>query len=143
MVGLAVDSRQIRLPFYFTKPHARNPNFFIRPAVMNLLDTSLVPSEVSIDPFEQNLRTFVLCGMRGIGKTEIAMVFVFSHIKDFDAIFIFHADQASTLAEKYSRAAIQLGLQQNSAADPQDSRELLKEWLADPQKSPARSYPSI
>ena len=71
------------------------------------------------------------------------MVFVFSHIKDFDAIFIFHADQASTLAEEYSRAAIQLGLQQNSAADLQDSRELLKEWLADPQKSPARSYPSI
>jgi hypothetical protein len=142
MSGLELESRHIRLPCYLTKPHARNRDFFPRLNVTQLIESALISSESLSGSFEENLRTFVLCGMGGLGKTEIAMEFVFSHLKDFDAVFIFHADQASTLAEEYSRAAIELGLQQNPKADPQDSRELFKEWLADPQKSRPLSYPS-
>ncbi|KAF7506837.1 hypothetical protein GJ744_011183 [Endocarpon pusillum] len=115
---------------------------FSRSDVMELLEVALIHPEKSIgDTFGQSLDTFVLCGMGGLGKTEIAIEFVFSHIQDFDAVFIFHADQASTFAEEYNQAAVQLGLQHTTTADPQDSRELLKSWLAEPLKSPAQSYP--
>ena len=132
IAGLAVEPRRIKLPCYFTKPHARNRTFFLRPDVMSLLEAHLLVSADDPSSFARSLKTFVLCGIGGLGKTEMAIEFVFSYMKSFDAVFIFHADQASTLAEEFSRAAMQLGLQQNSGADPQDNRELLKEWFADP-----------
>ncbi|KAK5119445.1 hypothetical protein LTR85_007545 [Meristemomyces frigidus] len=141
MAGLSTNPRHIRLPCYFTKPHARNREYFPRPNVLAQIETALVRSQGNAeDSLGQSLNTFVLCGMGGLGKTEIAMEFVFAHRQDFDAVFIFHADQASTLAEEYTQAAVQLGLQHTAAASPQDSRELLKSWLAEPLKAPAQSY---
>ena len=142
MAGLATNPRQIRLPCYFTKPHARNRDYFPRPDVLAPIENALICPEAGIEGIVgQSLNTFVLCGMGGLGKTEIAMEFVFSHLHDYDAVFIFHADQASTLAEEFSQAAIQLGLQRKDTADPQDNRELLKSWFAEPFTIPTQSYP--
>jgi hypothetical protein len=134
MGGLSVEPRQIRLPCYFTKPHAPNRDFFSRPEPLSLIKSTLIPSDTGAEVLQESLKTFVLCGMGGLGKTEIAIEFVFAHLNDFDAVFIFHAGQTSTLAEEYAQAAIKLGVQKNKMADPQDSRELFKDWLADPVK---------
>lgn len=138
---VSIEARRIKLPCHFTRPHSRNRDFFSRSAILNLVEEALLPNSTSSeDDFQESLRTFVLCGMGGLGKTEIAVEFAFSQMKAFDAIFIFHADQRNTLADEFHQAAVRLGIQTSLKMDPQDSRELLKLWLADPWKTPARSY---
>ena len=60
------------------------------------------------------LRQFALCGLGGLGKTEIALEFVLQHKDDYDAIFWVHADTVAKLNECYNDISIKLGLQDPS-----------------------------
>ena len=83
------------------------------------------------------LRTFAICGPGGMGKTQIAMEFVYRH-KDFDAILWVQADEPSKIAHDFSNIAITLGLVSANSVEARDrvlARDLVLGWLANPLKS--------
>ena len=92
----------------------------------------LLPSKDKMISGESDgLKQFALCGMGGLGKTEIATEFAVRSKEQFDALFWIRADEAAKLDAAFSNIAKQLGLE-----DPADSknhvvsRELVKGWLS-------------
>lgn len=78
----------------------------------------------------------VLCGIGGIGKTSIAIEYVFSRKDKFDAIFWIRAEEPEKVEQGYfGRIAMELGLL--DASEPLDAvirRDLAKGWLETPSK---------
>lgn len=94
---------------------------------------------------KEHLRTFVLCGPGGIGKTQIANEYVWNRKDDYEAIFWIKADDAPSLEREYSHITIRLGLEPaDTTSSPSTCRDLLKGWLADPVKNltPTESRPA-
>src|SRR5436309_5821380 len=58
------NARNVKLPCHMFKPHVRNPDFFDRTAVLQLLDKTLFPDTENMDS-NATLKTFALCGMGG------------------------------------------------------------------------------
>ncbi|CZR65067.1 uncharacterized protein PAC_14967 [Phialocephala subalpina] len=140
------SQRDPKLPCFFRKSHIRNHEFFGRQDVLRKMEDALLPrSSTKRHGAHDELRTFGLCGLGGVGKTEVAVRFMFDHRDDFDAIFWVQADEAAKLAEDFCQIALELGLEdpgtvQNKAV----SRDLVKKWLTWPLKHNRRpSMPSI
>ncbi|MCJ1293336.1 hypothetical protein MMC34_004890 [Xylographa carneopallida] len=133
----AAKKRRANLPCYLLKPHTRNKDFFPRREIMQSIETVLLPStRAQGDRPLENLKTFVLTGLGGTGKTEVALEFVFAHQLQYDAVFILHADQSSRLSDEFCQIAIKLGLERpEDKNDPDIIRDIVQSWLANPVKS--------
>ena len=128
--------RIAKLPCRFNLP-PRNRSFFGRGDVLSSLEAVLLPKSSGRDsPYEpQHLKTFVLCGAGGMGKTQIVAEFALSNLVSYDAVFWLHADEAAKLYDGFTKISIQLGLEEASEAKDQViSRDLVKGWLANPVK---------
>jgi NB-ARC domain len=126
------------LPYYQLRPHSQDPGFFDRPEILDRIDKALLPPNSRVpSQVPDGLRTFALCGMGGIGKTQLAVHFAFTRKAKFDAIFFLHADTAAKLADGFQKIAIGLSLASESDAG-QDviSRDLVLEWLSKPSREP-------
>ena len=124
------------LPCFYVKNLERNPEFFGREEELALIDKYLLPSTTAQINDKRTLRSFGLCGMGGLGKTQIAMQYVFTRQRHFDAIFWLPADDKNTLGESFASIAQRLGLE--DVTDTQDltiSRERVKGWISNPMKS--------
>jgi hypothetical protein len=131
-----------RLPCRIFKSRLPNRRFFGRASEIDLLEKALLPPE-SEHSGQQELRTFALCGLGGVGKTEIAVEFMFKHRDKFDAVIWLQADEISKLAEEYSQIAVEMGLQPDHDAFDQDvSRKVVKGWLENPKRSMDPSDPA-
>ncbi|KAI9930214.1 hypothetical protein MW887_012026 [Aspergillus wentii] len=138
----AISRKDPQLPCHII-PFQRNKNFYGRTEALHQLDDFLVPSDddSTRDQGGQNeeLRTFALCGQGGVGKTQIATEFAYTHTDTFDVIIWLHAEESSRLETDFGRIAIELGLAleaSQEAKDPALMRELVKGWLT----KPVRSY---
>lgn len=111
--------------------HQRNLGFFGQKDVLRQIDDVLLRG---VDDTAQiQLRSFVLCVLGGIGKTEIAIEYTFSRKPQFDAIFWVNADTAQKTAAGLSEIARELGLEDSdSNNDPVATREIVKGWMANP-----------
>ena len=76
----------------FKVPYQRNPNFTGR---KNLL-TTLRAKLCDIAPGSWNHRV-ALYGLGGVGKTQLALEYVFSHKSDYDRIYWISAVSEATL----------------------------------------------
>jgi hypothetical protein len=131
----AMSRKGPRLPCHNFKSHLRNVRFFGRTDVLERLKEALVPND-SYQAGYDGPRTFALCGLGGVGKTEIAVEFMFLQQKKFDAIFWLQADGLSKLTEEFGQIAAALGLEDVDDAFDQDvSRNLAKRWLTNPTKT--------
>ncbi|KAK3321237.1 hypothetical protein B0T19DRAFT_262446 [Cercophora scortea] len=129
----ADDRVHVHLPCFMVQPHERNTEFYGRTDVLHDLDEALLPKPGEADL----LRTFALCGMGGVGKTQVAVEFVFSRREHFDAIFIVQASSHVKLAQGFSNMAGVLGLEPSDkpSSDQVVSRDLVLGWLANPTRS--------
>ena len=126
----AVMRPSARLPCYFF-PHERNHAFFGRSNVLEKLDQELLPP--ANEDAESSLRMYALCGVGGVGKTQIATEFVFTRNRHFDAIFWLHAGDNIVLANEFTQIARKLGLQSlDKTLDNVVARNLVLQWLSDP-----------
>ena len=133
------QKKSSRLPCHIM-PLARNKDFYGRQDILQAIDETFFPS--SSKAMDEGLQTetdaaitFAICGPGGMGKTQVAAEYFFSRKSKFDAMFWIHADQSIKLAEGFSRIAIELGLVSEDSVDARDqviTRELVKEWLANP-----------
>lgn len=128
-----------QLPCYII-PVARNRSFFGRTDILQEISQTLLDSHDELEDTEEakEVKTFAICGPGGMGKTQIATEFMFSHKDRFDAIFWIYADKAGKIAESFTRIALELGLVMAESVDSRDpvvTRDLVKGWLADPRKT--------
>jgi hypothetical protein len=137
-----VSPKGPRLPCRIFKSREPNRRFFGRSSVMDQLERALLPPE-SEDSDQQEIRTFALCGLGGVGKTEIAVQFMFKHRDKFDAVFWLQADEVSKLAEEFSQIVVEMGLLSHDDTVDQDvNRKVVKAWLENPKKCLDSSDPA-
>ena len=125
-----------RLPCIMLDSCDGNRTFLGQQDVLGLIGQALLPAKKKMISSESDgLKQFALCGLGGLGKTEIALEFAMQHRGDYDAIFWVRADAVAKLNECYNDISIKLGLQ-----DPSEKqnhvvgREILKGWLSNPKK---------
>jgi hypothetical protein len=98
--NISKAQRMAQLPCFMIDTQVRNKDFFGRQALLEQLDTHLLPSTTasfSSQPSKQ--RHVVLCGMGGIGKTSVALEFFFSRLEKFDAVFWIRANEPGKLED--------------------------------------------
>ena len=130
------------LPCYSLGPHEPNKEFYGRSDELELMDKTLLRDASSLNSSEfKVLRSFALCGMGGMGKTQVAVQYVFTRKYHFEAIFWLHAGDASVLAECFAKIAQDLGLEgAEGGKDLTVSRERVKGWLSHPVRSFDSNY---
>ena len=84
-------------------PSKRNEKFYGREDQLREIDSYL-------DPGSKRLRTYMIYGRRGVGKTNIALEYAFRNPGKFDAIFWINCETASALRTSFTRMALQLKL---------------------------------
>ena len=132
----STTKRDPRLPCHVI-PGIKNKDFYGREKIIDDIEKCLTPYEHDAGDVK-GTRAFAVCGPGGMGKTQIANEYVLTHTEMYEAIFWVHAEEATTLADEFSRLAADLGLVLEDTADARDqviTRELLKGWLAKPTRS--------
>ena len=129
-------SRDPKLPCFWLHGRKRNPGFIGRQDILKQIDDVLLSPEVG------QLRSFAICGMGGIDKTELAIEYAHSRRNRFDAIFWLSGENSEVLASHFSNLAVELGLEDVNEQPkwPKDetqacSREIVMNWLAQPLKN--------
>jgi KaiC/GvpD/RAD55 family RecA-like ATPase len=74
-------------------------------------------------------KVFALCGLGGIGKTQIAIKFAKEHMDSYQVVLFAHADEITSLLEDFSRFAADLGIVDADAPNQQSSSDSLRKWL--------------
>ncbi|KAI8951757.1 tetratricopeptide repeat domain-containing protein [Xylaria longipes] len=122
-----------KLPCFYLNSQERGRFFHGRQTILDLIQDALLPSEKTDGLY---LKQFALCGLGGVGKTEIAMEFALRFKDSFDAIFWVHADETAKMDKCFQDISVKLDLEAADEAHSQIvSRSLLKGWLASPTKN--------
>lgn len=134
--SMDVPRPKLRLPCIMLEHYEPNPSFSGRNEIMERLKKELIPSKNKVMASQNTgLRQFALCGFGGMGKTEIAQEFAWTHRNEFDAVFWVTADEAAKIDSRYQQICIGLGLEdQTESKSHVVSRELVKGWLSNPWK---------
>jgi hypothetical protein len=125
-----------RLPCYMLQQRRLAGECYGRSTVLQMLEDALLPNDATQKPRSRGeLKSFALCGLGGIGKTEIAIEYALTHKERYDAVFWVNADSESKLANSFNNIAIELGLSEDADAGNQVvSRDRVIEWLTRPSK---------
>lgn len=130
------DNKSPVLPYFPQKLPQKHPGFFGRQDVFDLIDATLLADLATLSAAAGPLRTFALCGVGGVGKTETAINYIISRRNKFDAIFWVAADNRNILYEEYAGICTDLQI-----VSPQDAQDLMavcettRWWLSNPAKS--------
>lgn len=122
---------------YFVVPYARNKFFFGRVPTLSKMVHVLCCERNSTR--DTSMISFGLTGQAGIGKTQVAVEFVYRHSDHFDAIFWVRAHDIARLHQSFREIAITLGLVEPLSTDSFDkslTRSLVLRWLERPPKRP-------
>jgi hypothetical protein len=118
-----------KLPCRITRPYGENLNFVGRGDTLDRIRRSLDPTQD--DRHVQ--RTFALCGLGGVGKTQTAIKYVFNNMSDFEVVLFAHSATKTKLLECFKVFAEELGLLGEGpyeGKDPNLARETLVSWLS-------------
>lgn len=147
MLDLVSQEKSLSVPYHMLQSAIRNPDFFGRHQILKDMDDHLLPNPsavatgcvngTSIDSEALQAdfqRSFAICGLGGVGKTQIAVEYAFSRQDKFDAIFWVESDQPTQLSEGFSSIAAQLGYSASPDQDRLVSQKVALEWLCHPKK---------
>lgn len=140
---LVVQDKTLPIPCYILKGISQNHHFFGRKSILKNIDEALLPGRPHVQGASQfsneGLRAFALCGLGGVGKTQIAIEYAFSRRDQYDAIFWIEADENTKLADGFGNIATQLGFNDAADTDRVISRNVVLEWLSTPMTRPTSS----
>jgi hypothetical protein len=132
--GTAASKTMLNLPIYLLQLHAPSPDFFGRRDVLQQIKQVLhPPGQKDLDSRSVGLRTFALCGVGGVGKTQVAVQYAYESKDVFDAIFFLQANEAAKLSQAFSDISKAMGLATNAGGANQTvSKDLVLGWLSQP-----------
>lgn len=137
MAQFTATEKTLDVPYQMLNPATRNVNFWGRKDVLGEIDQVLLPSAPrSTDQLYTGPQMYAICGLGGVGKTEIAREYAFSRQDCFDAVFWIEADQDTQLAEGFAEIATKLGYMDSTDQDRVVSRNITLEWLGNPRVRP-------
>ncbi|KAJ5769426.1 hypothetical protein N7520_003985 [Penicillium odoratum] len=134
--NFSVERRDPQIPCFMMDTYVRNKDFYGRQDVLSKLDDCLLPPNDPLTSSQPDqIRVGILCGMPGLGKTEIAIEYAFARKNDFDAVFWIRADDVSKLESDLAQIAIELEIQDPKEPDDKvTNKGLAIEWLCNPSK---------
>ncbi|KAK9781070.1 putative NB-ARC domain-containing protein [Seiridium cardinale] len=119
-MGRATMRPEVKLPCRFIR-FSENPGFRGRAQMLSRMSDYLKPTP-------EGLKAYALYGLGGVGKTQLALKYVYSHFDTFKAIFWISADTNGKLTQGLFDAAQQLGLIPPSTVV--DEEKYIKEFIA-------------
>ncbi|KAI1455468.1 hypothetical protein F4805DRAFT_435660 [Annulohypoxylon moriforme] len=105
-------------------PPRRGQMCFGRDAELNRLEHCLRAKEKG-----GTLQTACLCGMRGVGKSHLALEFAHNHVNNYIATLWISAESSLKLQQSFSTVAHSLGIAGDSVQHPDQLCEMLRKWL--------------
>ncbi|RSL75516.1 hypothetical protein CEP51_010797 [Fusarium floridanum] len=117
VAALEVSARDPKLPCFILGDHWRKDAFVGREDTLKIIDQHLLPTNFNPDKEQDSdsssehssdLRSFAICGLGGIGKTD------------------------KILASSFANLAVQLGLEDEDSVDVTASRDIVMGWLSRP-----------
>ncbi|KAK8139282.1 hypothetical protein PG984_002662 [Apiospora sp. TS-2023a] len=131
-----LEAKKAQLPCFHLSQHVRNPDFVGRQDVLREIDKHLLPRTLPESGNAQSSRLFAICGMGGIGKTDLAVEYALSRMNKFGAVFWLEAGGVSQLASDFGRIPTHLGLETlEEALDLETSIATAKAWLTMPRSN--------
>lgn len=113
-------------------PFAESSRFWGREDILANIDDTLLTNTANL-----SLRSFVLHGMGGVGKTQIALRYANASRAKFDAIFWVSAENPITLGQSFREIARMLGLFKAGTETDNNTVTLeVKQWLSSTSRSP-------
>lgn len=106
-------------------PYVANPQFFGRIPELEHLSNTLIPSR------KTKLSIVSVVGEAGLGKSHLALQYLYTHFAEYSAIFWVRAQTTAKLALSYENIAVEIGLVQASGGNNplEVTREATKKWL--------------
>ncbi|KAK3326193.1 hypothetical protein B0H66DRAFT_600329 [Apodospora peruviana] len=140
------EARKVpQLPYHSFGRHPRNPNFFGRQDIMDKLDGYLLPSQPEGGSGARSAtmditKSCAICGIGGMGKTQIALEYAHSRRSEFDAIMWVQADARTSISASFGTIAMALGLAgESESSDLAVSFSIVMQWLSNPVKPAVKS----
>ena len=106
-------------------PYPRNPFFLGREEVLARLRRLLQGGQTMALPQPQ-----AICGLGGVGKTQVALEYAYRHALDYQAIFWIRADSRDTLVAGFLEIASVMHLPERNEQDQHVTIAAVKEWLS-------------
>jgi len=116
--------RQGKRPAVWHVPLHRNRDFTGREELLTSLREALTsgrPARV----------TQAIAGLGGVGKTQLALEYVYRHEKDYSAVFWLPAEDSAALAAEYAGLARVLDLPEKDSQDQRVTVAAVHRWLND------------
>lgn len=108
-------------------PYPPNTRFRCRGDILKSIHRNLAATEV-VKP-GRSQRSVALHGLGGVGKTQLALKYVYDYQASYTAIFWISADSESKLSEGYSEIASLLRLEASKLSDQNEIVKEVKRWL--------------
>ena len=110
------------LPPIWNVPQIRNPNFTGREQILAELRAALISGEP--ETWKQ-----AVTGMGGVGKTQIAIEYIYRHKAEYQIIWWIRSEESATMASDYADLAEPLGLREEDSIDQTEIVRAVKSWL--------------
>ncbi|KAI1385930.1 uncharacterized protein F4822DRAFT_445757 [Hypoxylon trugodes] len=91
-----------KLPYYFLQNVLRNDRFFGRQSTLDEVTDTLTPGS-------NRTRSIAIIGLGGIGKTQVAIEYVYRNIGRYKIIIWLHADSGESLEGQFTSIARSVG----------------------------------
>ncbi|KAF2755485.1 hypothetical protein EJ05DRAFT_502944 [Pseudovirgaria hyperparasitica] len=112
------------LPCYMI-PYGRNLKFYGREAELDEIKTVLDPT-----PQSDDLKVLSICGLGGVGKTQLALQYANTMMESYDAVAWIPADTQAILVRALAMFAAKLGLMKDGSEDDLQAVQKVRDWLS-------------
>lgn len=109
------------LPSLHNLPAARNAYFIGREEILQELRQRLAP--------DGQLHIQAITGLGGIGKTQIALEYVYRYQRDYTHLFWVSADSPETIVSEFGKIARELALPEQNEKDQGKIVQAIQRWL--------------
>ncbi|MCB8979117.1 MAG: hypothetical protein H6657_17015 [Ardenticatenaceae bacterium] len=103
-------------------PHPQNPNFTGREQILQQVEAALSAGQTTVV-------TQTIAGLGGVGKTQLALAYSYTHLADYDLIYWLSADSEPGLGEDVMTLARRLKLIAPNVTDQKTAVQTLLHWL--------------
>ncbi|VUT25671.1 MAG: photosystem I assembly protein Ycf3 [Candidatus Methanolliviera sp. GoM_asphalt] len=115
------EIRKLMPPIWNVSQH-RNPNFTGREGILKALRSGLSSGEPAA--WKQ-----AIIGMGGVGKTQLAVEYIYRHKTEYRVIWWIRSEELATMAADYASLAVDLNLPEKEFEDQTEIAKAVKRWL--------------